>query len=278
MPNPYSGTANTPIEQARANYLGPKWGSFFDSLQGQRVNVSSFGNATMPATTSRRGGAAPISSLRAADRGANYDDPAAFDATDYQRKRAAYLRELDDDDWNRIDRMRANDPGIQLYDEQRVREKAAKDAEATDTMAADSFARMEPTRRMADWENEGRARRMLPYNPAVIQSEYKREGVLDTNDARRDAATSAATGRTGAAAINSLQRAAGTQTFGDPAAEARVGGAIEAIRPNVPGQTAATGAKPFPDEAWPDLLQRFGGDARAADAWLRQHGYARGGG
>jgi hypothetical protein len=225
-----------------------------------------------PVSSLRRTGTASPGGAPAGGGGAGYDP-----VTAYQAQRAEYEQSQSDRQDANIARARANDPGIQLYEDQRRRQRAAGDVEAADTIATDSFARQEPVRRMQNYEAEQQAKRMLPYNPAVIQSDYKREGVLDTNDARRDAATSAAGARTGAAAINSLARVAGTQTLGDPAAETRVGGAIEAIRPNVPGQANDAGLKPLPPE-WDfnRVLEKFGGDEKKATEWLRANGYRRG--
>lgn len=208
--------------------------------------------------------------------------PAAVDpddAIDYHFKQAALERTQHDNTYENhrqdvltSDMDRARDPGIQLYEDQRRRTRASGDAEAADTIAGDSFLRMEPFRRVEQRERRQNAEEMLPLNPAVLQSTYKREGVLDTNDARRDSAQIAADARVGASATSSLARAAGTQTFGDPAAETRVNGAIDAIRPNVPGQAQGKLLSP---QDYQTLVEHFGGDERAALALMAQHGYRR---
>lgn len=223
------------------------------------------------------GGGATSSLRRAAPSTSAFDGPDPVTA--YQQQRANYEQGQSDRQDETIARQRASDPGIQLYEDQRRRERVSGDVAASDKIAEDSYLRREPLTRMQDYDAEARARRMLPYNPAVIQSEYKREGVLDTNDARRDAAGAAAGARTGSAAINALARAGSAQTFGDPAAEARVGGAIDAIRPNVPGQSPGAGGKTISATDFEDFVaQRFNGNRRAAEEAIRQHGYTIGGG
>lgn len=204
-----------------------------------------------------------------------------LDATGYQLGRASLERALNDNLFAKSaqqtamnDADRARDPGLQSFDDARRHERMAGDVAAADRTAIDHFAGTESLRRAEQREKEQNAAGMLAYNPAVLQSEYKREGVLDTNDARRDVATSAAGARTGSSAMSSLARMAGTQTFGDPAADSRIKSATDLITPNVPG--AANGLKQLPPE-WDFnvLVEKFGGDAAQADEWLRHNGYRR---
>ena len=234
----------------------------FSGGEGIRVGAGGTNNSTI-------GGPSPARSLARASGGGVEDD-----ATNYQLGRAALDRTLNDNfaaKWAQRgalgDADRARDPNLREHD-------AARGQEAADTRAIDSFRRMEPTRALHRRETRQGAEEMLPYDARVIQAQVRNSGVIDTNDARRDVAQTNAGARTGAAAINSLARTATAQTFGDPAADQRVAGATSAILPNVPGQ--ANGLKPLPPE-WDFnvLIEKFGGDPKAAEAWLNQNGYRR---
>lgn len=260
------GTTGGPI-------AAPEWDAFWGSLEANRDDAHAAGRGFRAVMPSGGAGMGPMASLR---RAAGND----FDATEYQMGRAALDRTLNDNfarKWQQrgalSDADRARDPMARDFEDNRQREQAEKDAATKDRITADSFDRLEGTRRMDQREKRMAAEEMLPYNAAVIQSRLKAEGVFDTNDARRDAATASAQARTGAAAMNSLARAAGTQTFGDPTMETRVTGAIDAIKPNVPG---GDGLRQLPPE-WDFnlVLEKFGGNEKQAEEWLRLSGYRR---
>lgn len=251
----------------------PSWDAMWGSLEANRDEAHAAGRGYR--AVGMGGSMGPMASLRRAAA-----EP-AFDATEYQRDRAALDRDLNDNfarKWSQRgalnDADRARDPNLVDYDATRALQRKAAGVAADDQIEADSFARMEPIRRGQRYERVGEARDMADYHPGVVQSRLANERAFDTNDTRENVANTNKDARTGAAAINSLARAAGTQTFGDANAETRIQSAIGAIQPNVPGQ--ATGLKPLPPEwSFDQLLLHFKGNEKAAEEWLRMNGYRR---
>lgn len=247
----------------------------FDALYGAGMRQAEAGNRLSTRGIGQESSAMP-SAMRSLRKAAEPE----FDATGYQMDRAELDRTLNDNfarKWSQRDALadadRARDPMMQDYEAQRARERGAKDAEAKDTIAGDSFARMEPTRNLARRETRMQAEEMLPYNTKVLEAEQRGESARVAANARVQAAEASAQGRVGSSAMGALARAAGTQSFGDAGVEGRVNDAIGAIRPNVP---SGDGLKPLPDE-WDFtlILDKFNGNEKQADEWLRLNGYRR---
>lgn len=261
--------------------INPGWDAFFGGLMRQDEDAAAHGKRSVVDLTGigteLSSGVGMPSAMSSLQRRAQPD----FDPTEYQMGRANLERTLQDNQSRKVAQhaqenqvLRAQDEGIQTYEEQLAREKLAEDQRAKDAREAESFRQLEPTRALELREKVGAARETLPYNPNVAAAREANLARFDANDAKRDVATTAAGAREGSAAINSLARAAGAITTGDPVAEKRVGDAIGAIQPNVPAGRA--GLKPLPPE-WDYALvvDKFGGNAKAADDWLALYGYRR---
>jgi hypothetical protein len=261
--------------------LGPGWDAFYGGLMRtdedaaargmkSRVDLSGIGNTA----STEIGGSmpSPLRSLRGRAAPPPPDD--SFDPTDYQMGRAELDRTLHDN-LNRQVTQHAQETALARHADPSLRAQDADREQADeDTRTAASFRRMEPTRALAHREQRMTAEDMLQFNPAVIQSRYKLEGTTDTNDTKERVAETQGNSRVGASALTALSRAAGTQTFGDPNTEKRVGDAIGAIQPNVPNHAAALKQLP-PEWDYNLVVEKFNGNAKAADEWLALHGYRR---
>jgi hypothetical protein len=259
--------------------LAPSWDTLYGGLRRTAEDAEAAG---MNSRVDLRGIGAPMPASSNLRRSTGLEPADGdFDATDYQLRRAALDRTLNDNfaaKWSQrtalSDADRARDPSLVKQDDQQQFDRSAAASTAADNNAIDHFARTESLRRADTREKVQTAAELLPYSPAYLQSQLKYEGTRDTNDARRDAAGMSADARTGSAAINSLGRLSGVQTYGDPEAEKRIKAGTDAILPNVPGQPPPS-TKVLSPEEYQAVLDHFGGDAQQAAAAMRQYGYRR---
>jgi hypothetical protein len=124
-----------------------------------------------------------------------------------------------------------------------------RDLESADTVAggraagmADAAGYLAPgqddARRTKLRDDEARRKALAPYDPAAIRGDATRDAAQIAADSRLGVADRTAGARESSAAINGLMRGASafTQT---PEQEARVAGAMDTVRPLIPGQRQA---------------------------------------
>ncbi len=260
--------------------VSPGWDALFGGLRRtdetarargmtSRVDLTGIGAPPMPAASSLR----RLSGVEPAE--------GDFDATDYQLKRAALDRTLNDNHYAKFsqqgalnDADRARDPNMLAFDQKNALDRKSSALAAGDNMEIDHFGRTESLRRAQHRENVQQASDLAPLAPSVMAANVRNEGVADTNDAKTLIARIAADGKIGGSALQALARAAGVQSFGDPVIEKRAGEATAAILPNVPGQPPPA-TKVLAPEEYQAVVEHFGGDEQQALALMRQLGYRR---
>lgn len=128
------------------------------------------------------------------------------------------------------------------------------------------------------WDDEERARTLYPFNPNADRYGTQQRVAEINAGAKVGAANVAAGSRVDSAAINSLQRIGGAQTF-TPEQNQRADDARDAIKPLVPGQgaapAAAPGGKVFPRAELGRFAQEhgFASEQAAAEYLQTAHGY-----
>lgn len=155
------------------------------------------------------------------------------------------------------------------------RDEAIRNAEAAGTAEARGYLApgQADKRRQQTWDQEYAQERLNPYSKEAIRGSSAVEAARARAAGQVGAAEATGASRTGSAALNALQRNAGSIAM-DPAQQERIARAEGAISPNVPGQAPAAGGKIFPASKLQSFAQQNGmSPEQAAEYLTRIAGY-----